>query len=175
MYAQGMFGRNWNRVDAKLIDQRYLEGGQLDATAGQYRYELWEYMVEFPGKDGAPVRLTIKEKSFKLRLPGIGGSVPVLVNPKGTEAKFDFSDETIDAVALNKAEAKAEKQRSADRFQAELSDPGGSKPQRARAAAAKTEEAALKAIGEGDDLQALEAMEAADDALDESRRAGNTE
>ena len=168
-----MLSRGWEHVEAKLVDQRYLSGGLAEAADGRPHYELWQYMVELPGEDGSPIRLTIKEKSFRLRLPAIGGSVPVLVHPRKDKAKFDFDDPRIDAVKANKQEAKAEKERSAARFEAQLSDPGKSTASSKWQAAEKAEAAALSAIEQGDDLSALEEMEEADDALEEARRAND--
>lgn len=81
-------------------------------------YQVWEYMVELPGADGAPVRLTFEEKTFKLRDPEVGDTVPVLVNKKRTKAEFDLKDPRIDAAAHMKAREKARKERDEARFEA---------------------------------------------------------
>ena len=75
-------------------------------------------MVELPGADGMPVRLTIKEKTFKLKDPQIGDTVPVLVNRRRTKASFDLKDPRIDAIAALDAREKARKARDEARFEA---------------------------------------------------------
>src|SRR5438132_5612752 len=85
----------WSPVDAKLIDQRMLKRTTDSSQAATS--QVWEYLVEIAGTDGtAAVRLTIKEETFKLKLPGVGGHVPVLVNKKRTKAMFNLKDPRID-------------------------------------------------------------------------------
>lgn len=109
----------WERVDAKLIDQRFVERGSYNVDRPG-SYQVWEYMVELPGTDGRPVRLTIKEKTFKVALPEVGRVVPVLVNRKRTKAVFDLADPRIDAIAALDAREKARKSRDDARFDAKL-------------------------------------------------------
>lgn len=87
---------------------------------GWDRIEVWEYIVEFPDTDGQPVRLPIKEKTFMLRLPDVGGTVPVLVNGRRTKAAFDLKDPRTDAVAALKRVEKAREERDEARFEARL-------------------------------------------------------
>ena len=114
-----MFRFGWDHIDAKLIDQRFLRRGDYNVqTPGSY--QVWEYIVELTEADGRTVRLPIKEKTFKLKLPDIGGTVPVLVNKRRTKAAFDLKDPRIDAIgALEEAEA-ARKERDEARFEARL-------------------------------------------------------
>jgi hypothetical protein len=109
----------WDHIEATLIDQRFLERGDYNVRQPG-SYQVWEYLVEFMDADGNTVRLPIKEKTFKLRLPDIGGTVPVLVNKRRTKAAFDLKDPRIDAIAaLNRAQ-KARKERDEARFEARL-------------------------------------------------------
>jgi hypothetical protein len=114
-----VFRFGWDHVDAKLIDQRFLRRGDYNVqTPGSY--QVWEYIVELTEADGRTVRLPIKEKTFKLKLPDIGGTVPVVVNKGRTKATFDLKDPRIDAIgALKEAEA-ARKERDEARFDARL-------------------------------------------------------
>ena len=114
-----MFRFGWDHIDAKLIDQRFLERGDYNVQAPG-SYQVWEYIVEFTGSDGQPVRLPVKEKTFKVDLPDIGGTVPILVNKRRTKAAFDLKDPRIDAVATLKRKEKARKERDQARFDARL-------------------------------------------------------
>jgi len=113
-----VFRIGWKKLDAKLIDRRFLRDGSYNVHQPGSKYQVWEYMVELPGVDGRPVRLTFEEKTFKLRDPQVGDTVPVLVNRKRTKAAFDLKDPRIDAVAELKARAKARKERDEARFEA---------------------------------------------------------
>jgi len=113
-----MFRLGWKKLDAKLIDQRFLSRGSYNVHQPGSSYQVHEYMVELPGLDGQPVRLTIKEKTFKLKDPQIGDTVPVLVNRKRTKAAFDLKDPRLDAHAALKAKEKARKERDEARFEA---------------------------------------------------------
>lgn len=77
-------------------------------------------MIDVPGPSGgAPVRLTFKEKTFKVRgAPERGDVVPVIVNAKRTKAMFDLSDPRIDGDGWIEAQAKRRKQRDDERFEA---------------------------------------------------------
>jgi hypothetical protein len=123
-----VFHFGWDHIDAKLIDQRFLRRGDYNVhTPGSY--QVWEYIIEFT-EGGRTVRLPIKEKTFKLRLPDLGGIVPILVNRRRTKAAFDLKDPRIDAIAaLTKAE-KAREERDEARFEARLEglDPPSDDP-----------------------------------------------
>ena len=82
-----MFHFGWKKVDPKLIDQRFVRRDTHNVHHGSY-FQVWEYMVELPGLDGRPIRLTIKEKTYNLKDPQIGDMVPILVNRKLTKAAF---------------------------------------------------------------------------------------
>jgi hypothetical protein len=114
-----VFRFGWERIDAKLIDQRFLRRGDYNVqTPGSY--QVWEYLVEFTDADGKTVRLPIEEKTFKLRLPDIGGTVPVRVNKRRTKAAFDLKDPRIDAIGALKRAEKAREERDEARFEARL-------------------------------------------------------
>ncbi len=112
-----MFRFGWQKIDAKLIDQRFLRRDDYNVnTPGSY--QVWEYLVELPGPGGTIVRLPIEEKTFKVDVPEIGGTVPVLVNKKRTKAAFNLKDPRIDAVGALKRKQKARKERDEARFEA---------------------------------------------------------
>ncbi len=114
-----MFRFRWDQIEAKLIDQRFLRRDDYNVkTPGSY--QVWEYLVEFTGPDGTVVRLPIEEKTFKVDLPEVGGTVPVLVNKKRTKAAFDLKDPRIDAVGRLDRKAKARKRRDEERFEKKL-------------------------------------------------------
>jgi hypothetical protein len=115
-----MFRIGWDHIDAKLIDQRFLRRDAYNAHNPSSSYQVWEYIVEFTGTDGAPKRLPVREKTFKVDLPEIGGTVPILVNRKRTKAAFDLKDPRIDAVGRLKAKQKARKARDEARFEEKL-------------------------------------------------------
>ena len=111
--------RGWDRVDATLVDSRFAERKSYDVkTSGTY--QVWEYMVDVPGPSGgAPVRLTFKEKTFKVRgAPEHGDVVPVLVNAERTKAMFDLSDPRIDGVGWIDEQTRRREQRDDERFEA---------------------------------------------------------
>ncbi len=114
-----MFHFGWDRIDAKLIDQRFLERGDYNVHSPG-SYQVWEYIIEFADADGTQVRLPVKEKTFKIRLPDIGGTVPILVNKRRTKAAFNLKDPRIDAVGALKRTQKARKKRDEARFKARL-------------------------------------------------------
>ena len=111
-----IFRIGWEKVDATLIDQRFLRRDVFTGSGGG-AYQTWEYLVELPGTDGEPVRLGIEEKTFKVDVPPIGKPVPVLVNRTRTKAVFDLDDPRIDAVGRLKAKERARKARDDARFE----------------------------------------------------------
>jgi hypothetical protein len=116
-----LFHWRWTRLDAKLIDQKFVRRDAWNAKRPVY-YQVWDYMVELPGLDGNRKRLAIREKTYKLNLPEIGRMVPVLVNKRRTKAKFDLKDPRIDAVAKLKATERERKARDEARFKAKLGE-----------------------------------------------------
>ncbi len=112
-----MFRWRWTKLDAKLVDQKFVRRDSYNAKSGGH-YQVWDYMVELPGSDRT--RLVIREKTFKLDLPEIGGTVPVLVNGRRTKAAFDLDDPRIDAVGRLKAKERAREERDERRFEENL-------------------------------------------------------
>ncbi len=114
-----MFRWRWEKLDATLVDSKFVRRERFSAQSPTF-FQEWDYMVELPpGRDGAPTRLVIREKTFKLDLPEIGGTVPVLVNPKRTKAAFDLDDPRIDAVGRLKRKEQARDER---RFKEKLGE-----------------------------------------------------
>jgi hypothetical protein len=113
----------WKPADAKLIDQRFLRRDAYQSEmGGRTPFQVWEYMVELPDGQGAPVRLTIEEKTFNLGHPGpqIGDTVPVLVNRNRTRAVFDLKDPRLDWQGASKAREKRERAEDEARFERRL-------------------------------------------------------
>jgi hypothetical protein len=113
-----VFRFGWDRIDATLIDQRFLERGDYNVHSPG-SYQVWEYIVEFTDAGGT-VRLPVKEKTFKVDLPELGGTVPILVNRKRTKAAFDLKDPRIDAIGALKRKEAARKARDEARFREKL-------------------------------------------------------
>lgn len=157
-----MLRHGWEKLEATLVTHRVVERVRHDVTDAGATYDVREFLVEFPGRDGSPVRLTIKEKAFKLALPDVGQPVPILVNPRRTKAAFDLDDPRINVEAVRRAEQAADKSRADERFAA--ASQGGEEADR-RGRAQAIEAAALAATeGGGDELGLLAAMEAAEQA-----------
>lgn len=112
-----IFRFGWDKVEATLIDQRFVRRDSYNAQRSGSSYQVWEYLVELPGVDGEPVRLSFEEKTFKVDLPPVGKPVPVLVNRNRTKAMFDLKDPRIDAVARLEAKQKRRKERDDARFE----------------------------------------------------------
>ena len=99
---------HWDTVEAKLVDQRF----DKFVNQGSDPIQRWEYMVELPGSDGKPVRLTFTEYLVKVDPPAVGQMVSVRVNRKRTKAMFDLRDPRVNRSL--KADAQREVQRAAD-------------------------------------------------------------
>jgi len=113
----------WKPLDAKLIDQKFVSRDSYNAQhAARVSYQVWDYMVEIPGADGCPKRLVIREKSFKLELPELGGTVPIFVNRERTKAMFDLSDPRIDAAGIIDRRAARRKAKDEARFERKLQE-----------------------------------------------------
>ena len=67
------------KEQAKLVSQ-YMVKEYVQNGTHPRMVEVWDYLVEVPGRDGQPVRLTIRVKGFGFDLPEPGHMVPVLVN-----------------------------------------------------------------------------------------------
>ena len=111
-----MFRIGWEKVDATLIDQKLVRKDAYQSEmGGRTRFQVWDYMVELPGRDGTPTRLVIREKSFEVELPPIGGIVPVRVNKRHTKAEFDLDDARISTRVKQKQAEERRKQRQAEK------------------------------------------------------------
>jgi hypothetical protein len=76
--------------------------------------EVWDHLVELPGPDGEPVRLTIRVKGFGFQLPEPGtATVPVVVNRRRTKAHFDADDPSISLGARYEAGKRGRKAKAA--------------------------------------------------------------
>lgn len=120
-----MFRFGWERMEAKLIDKKFVKRRAANRNQTVH-YQWWDFMVELPAEAGnKPVRLVIRERTFKLRNMDLGDTVPVLVNRRRTKAAFDLKDPQISTLAAEKlAKAAREAQQVADeeRFQQKLSE-----------------------------------------------------
>ena len=84
-------------------------------------YQVWDYIVELPPENGRDhVRLVIRDRTYRLDLPDVGGQVPVLVNKKRTKAAFDLKGASINAVDNLKRKQKAREARDKERFERKL-------------------------------------------------------
>ena len=127
--------RRWDRVEATFVDSRSVALKLRDSDGSSGAYEIYEYMVDVPGRDGGPpVRMTFKEKSYKVR-NGLkrGTAVPVVVNAKRTKAMFDLADPRVDQDGLFEAQRRERKERDDARFEAlRAGRPPGSDPGKKR-------------------------------------------
>ena len=114
-----MWRWRWELLDARVIDEKFVRRAAF-STNRDTHFQEWDYMIEVPGPSGDVKRLVIREKTYKLRLPIIGKTVPVLVNRKRTKAAFDLKDPRIDAVGHLKSKEKARKARDEARFKEKL-------------------------------------------------------
>lgn len=92
------FGRRWWRlVESRVIDKRHLKKFLARFSSSIATVSVDEYLVEFSGPDGQPVRLTIKEQSVHLPLRGVnvGQTVPLHVNRRGTTAVFGHFEPVV--------------------------------------------------------------------------------
>jgi hypothetical protein len=112
--------RRWDRVDATLVDSRHHARKLYSSDGAGGSYEVREYMVDVPARDGgAPVRLTFKMQSFRVRgNPKPGDVVPVIVNRRRTKAKFNLADPRIDAEGHMQEQERRRKAKEDARFEA---------------------------------------------------------
>ena len=111
-----MFRIAWEKVEATLIDQKLVRKDAYQSEmGGRTPFQVWDYMVELPGRDGTPTRLVIREKSFEVKLPPIGGIVPVRVNKRRTQAEFDLDDARISTRVKQQQAEERRKQRQAEK------------------------------------------------------------
>ncbi len=76
--------------------------------------QVWDYLVEVPGRDGQPVRLTIRVKGMGFDLPEPGNTVSVVINRRRTKAAFDVDDPKISLSARYELGAKRRKAKAAE-------------------------------------------------------------
>lgn len=113
----------WKPVEAELIDEKFVRNDAYQSEdGGRTSFQVWDYMVEVPGRDGGTERLVIREKTFKLNLPEVGGTVPVLVNRKRTKAMFDLTDPRIDAIGQTDRRVRERRERDEARFAEKLDE-----------------------------------------------------
>jgi hypothetical protein len=110
---------HWDRIEATLVDQRY------DKTVGgDPPLRRYEYMVEVPGLDGEPVRLTFKEYVVKVDPPPVGERVGLRVNRKRTKAMFDLQDPRVNRSLKTAAQVDAQRAADKARFREKLNEQG---------------------------------------------------
>ena len=100
------------KEQAKLVSQYMVKEYSQNDTQPRI-VQVWDYLVEVPGRDGQPVRLTIRVKGFGFDLPEPGHMVPVLVNRRRTKAAFDVDDPSISLSAQYDRGAKQRKAKAA--------------------------------------------------------------
>lgn len=110
----------WDRVDATLVDSRFVARKLRSSDGAGGSFEVREYMIDVAGRDGGqPVRLTFKEQSARVRgHPEPGRVVPVAVNRRRTKAMFDYSDPRIDNDGWVSEQQRLYKEREDARFEA---------------------------------------------------------
>jgi hypothetical protein len=107
-----VFRMGLTKEPAKLLSQYMVK--EYSQNDPQPRIvQVWDYLVEVPGRDGQPVRLTIRVKGFGFDLPEPGHMVPVLVNRRRTKAAFDVDDPSISLSAQYDHGAKQRKAKAA--------------------------------------------------------------
>ncbi len=117
-----MFRWGWDRVEAKLIDQKFVRRRPMNKDRTVH-YQAWDYMVELREQTTKPIRLVIRERTYNLTNPQVGDVVPIRVNRKRTKAAFDLGDPRIGFGAAQKRSEAARKARQAEdeeRFERKL-------------------------------------------------------
>lgn len=114
------FRKRWDRVDAKLVESRKVALKLMDSDGSSGSYEIREYMVDVPARDGGePVRMTFKERTYRvLGEPKPGRIVPVLVNAKRTKVMFNLADPRIDEDARLQGKIREHEEKENARFEA---------------------------------------------------------
>ena len=107
-----VFRMGLTKEQAKLVSQYMVKEYSQNDTQPRM-VQVWDYLVEVPGRDGQPVRLTIRVKGFGFDLPEPGHMVPVLVNRRRTKAAFDVDDPSISLSAQYDHGAKQRKAKAA--------------------------------------------------------------
>jgi len=117
--VRGLLRFRWDRIEATLVDQRYDK-----MVGGDPPLQRWEYMVEVPGLDGQPVRLTFTEYLVKVDPPAVGERVGVRVNRKRTKAMFDLQDPRVSRSLKTAAQMDARRAADEARFRKKLGEQG---------------------------------------------------
>ncbi len=107
-----VFRMGLTKEQGKLISQYMVKEYFQNGTQPRM-VEVWDYLVEVPGRDGQPVRLTIRVKGMGFDLPEPGHMVSVLVNRRRTKAAFDVDDPKISLGARYELGAKQRKAKAA--------------------------------------------------------------
>ena len=108
-----VFRMGLTKEQATLVSQYMVKEYSQNSDTQPRIVQVWDYLVEVPGRDGQPVRLTIRVKGFGFDLPEPGHMVPVLVNRRRTKAAFDVDDPSISLGAQYKRDAKKRKDKAA--------------------------------------------------------------
>jgi len=114
-----LFRFHWDRIEATLIDERFDKFVGSDPPL-----QRWEYMVELPGRDGAPVRLTFKEYVVVVDPPPVGERVGVQVNRRRTKAMFDLRDPRVSRKLQTDAHFDAQRAEDEARWREKLGEQG---------------------------------------------------
>lgn len=113
------------KAQAKLISQ-YMVKEYTPSDGPRGIVQVWDYLVEFPGTDGQPTRLTIRTKGAGFTLPEPGHMVSVVVNRRRTKAHFDVDDPKISLGAQYDLGAQRRKDQAAkDKAEFERQRSGG--------------------------------------------------
>ena len=97
------------KAQAKLVSQYMVK----EFFSEPRMVQVWDYLVELPGADGQPKRLTIRVRGSGFNLPEPGNMVPVVVNRRRTKAAFDVDDPSISRGAQYKRGAQKRKEKAA--------------------------------------------------------------
>ena len=114
-----LFRFHWDRIEATLLDQRFDKMVGSDPPL-----QRWEYMVELPGLDGAPVRLAFKEYVVVVDPPPVGSRVGVQVNRRRTKAMFDLRDPRVSRGLQTDAKLDAQRAEDDARWRHKLGEQG---------------------------------------------------
>ena len=116
--------RRWPLVQGTVIDKRHIKTFLAKFDSTSVTVSVDEYMVEFPGPDGAPSRAVIEAQSVRLPVKGVhvGQEVPLHVNRKGTQAVFGRFEPIVSRAEKRRRE-KERRARDEQRFEEKLRKP----------------------------------------------------
>ena len=100
------------KTQARLVS-RYMVKEFFQSGTEPRMIQVWDHLVELPGADGQPKRLTIRVRGFGFNLPEPGNMVPVVVNRRRTKAAFDVDDPSISLGAQYERDARKRKEKAA--------------------------------------------------------------